>query len=193
VKLVFATQNPHKLLEAKQIIRSRFELISLAELNFYSELPETHFTICENAIEKAAFIYDLFHQNCFAEDAGLEVEAMNGEPGVFSARYAGLNRSKSNNVHLVLKKMKGVENRAAKFRAVICLFLNGNYFLFEGLTDGTIAQAAEGNFGFGYDPIFIPKGFDKTYAQMDSELKNSIDHRGKAMSKMLEFLDPFQG
>jgi len=192
VKLIFATQNQHKLQEARQIIGNRFELISLADLNFHSELPETHFTFEENAREKACFIYEKFHQNCFAEDAGLEVDALNGEPGVFSARYAGKDKSNSENINLVLQKMQGVQNRTAIFRAAICLILNGSSYLFEGISEGTIIQSVKGNFGFGYDPIFIPEGFDKTYAEIDSESKNSIDHRGKALRQMIALLDRFQ-
>ncbi|HYV91040.1 MAG TPA: RdgB/HAM1 family non-canonical purine NTP pyrophosphatase [Chitinophagales bacterium] len=188
MKLVFATQNKHKQEEAEHVLVNFAEVISLHDLNFFEELPETHNTLEENAAEKAAYIFDCFHTNCFAEDTGLEIEALNGGPGVFSARYAGERKDASDNIRLVLEKMIDAENRAAKFRTVICLILEERKFFFEGVMKGKISDKASGEFGFGYDPIFIPEGFEQTFAEMNFAAKNKISHRKKALEKMKMFL-----
>jgi XTP/dITP diphosphohydrolase len=188
VKLVFATQNNHKLEEMQNILGNFVKIISLRELNFFEELPETHFTLEENAEEKAEFLFHHFRMNCFSEDTGLEIEALNGAPGVFSARYAGEGKNASDNIKMVLEQMNNMENRIAKFRTVICLILEEKKFFFEGIMGGTIAHAPKGDSGFGYDPIFIPDGFKQTFGEMDFALKNEISHRKKAGEKMKTFL-----
>ena len=188
MKLIFATQNKHKQEEAQHILADFTEVISLIELNFFDELPETHYTLEENAAEKAAFVFYRFHLNCFAEDTGLEIEALNGAPGVFSARYAGEKKNAAENIQLVLEKMNDADHRTAQFRTVICLIWKENKFFFEGIMKGKISVKASGESGFGYDPIFIPDGFDRTFAEMNFAMKNKISHRKKALEKMKRFL-----
>ena len=174
--------------EVKYLLGHAIELISLRDLSFSAELPETHLTLEDNAAEKSEFIFQHFKMDCFAEDTGLEIDALNGEPGVFSARYAGPGKSAPDNVMLVLEKMRGMKNRLAKFRTVICLILEGRKFYFEGIVNGMIAENARGEGGFGYDPIFIPEGFKQTFAELDFTIKNEISHRKKAFLKMKFFL-----
>lgn len=188
MKLIFATQNKNKFAEAQQILGNSAELLSPTDLDFFEELPETHFTLEENAEEKASFIYHRFSQNCFAEDTGLEVEALNGEPGVFSARYAGTDKKAEDNIRLVLDKMKAIENRRAKFRTVVCLIIGEKKYFFSGIMEGKILRKSKGKNGFGYDPVFCPDGFAVSFAEMPSEQKNRISHRFKALAAMKEFL-----
>lgn len=188
MKLVFATQNKHKQEEVRSLLDNTIEIISLSDLNFFEGLPETHSTLKENAEEKADFVFHQLHMNCFAEDTGLEIEALNGAPGVLSARYAGEKKNAKDNIWLVLMQMNSMKNLNAKFRTVICLILEGRKFFFEGEVSGIISQEARGISGFGYDPIFIPEGFDQTFAEMDFATKNKISHRKKAFSGMKNFL-----
>lgn len=188
MKLVFATQNKHKQEEARCLLDNSIEIISLHDLNFFEELPETHATLEENAAEKADFVFSRFHMNCFAEDTGLEIEALNGAPGILSARYGGERKNQKDNIWLVLMQMRDMKNLNAKFRTVICLILEGKKSFFEGEVNGIISQEARGISGFGYDPIFIPEGFNQTFAEMDLSTKNKISHRKKAIFKMKSFL-----
>ncbi len=188
MKLIFATQNRHKLYEVQSIIGNQHQLISLADLNYFDELPETHFTLEENAEEKSEFIHARFNADCFAEDTGLEIEALNNEPGVFSARYAGEQKSALDNISLVLSKMAGVTNRKAKFRTVICLITGRGKYFFEGAVEGNILFENAGTSGFGYDPIFAPLGYEKSFAQLSFEEKNKVSHRSMAFIKMKNFL-----
>ena len=187
-ELIFATQNKHKLLEVSSLLGNQIKLVALADLRFKEELPETHETLSENALEKATFIFNLFNKNCIAEDTGLEIDALYGEPGVYSARYAGEGKNADDNIDLVLKKMNGIENRRARFRTVIALFGKNKRELFEGITEGDILIDRNGSKGFGYDPIFKPDGSDKSYDEMDLEEKNTISHRAKAFHKLAEYL-----
>jgi XTP/dITP diphosphohydrolase len=189
MKLIFATQNKHKLEEVMKMLPSDLELQSLSDLKCFDELPETHETLHENALEKARYIAQKFHQNCFAEDTGLEVEALNGAPGVYSARYAGEHKNHSDNINLLLKNLNGVTNRKARFRTVIALILNGKEYLFEGIINGNIAKKPIGSMGFGYDPVFIADGYDKTFAEISIEEKNNISHRAKAFQALKNFLN----
>ncbi len=186
--LVFATGNRNKLKEVKAMLDDSIELRNLEDINCYEEIPETKNTIELNAIQKAQYVANKFEVNCFAEDTGLEIEALNGEPGVFSARYAGLQRSADDNMELVLSKMKQVANRRARFKTVVALIINEKQFTFEGIINGEIATEKKGLKGFGYDPIFIPDGYKKTFAELDEKEKNSISHRAIAISKFLDFL-----
>ncbi len=192
VKLLFATQNEHKLQEVRAIIGSYIQIIGLNEFHFHQELPETHSTLKGNAEEKAQFIFKKFHTNCFAEDTGLEIAVLNGEPGVLSARYAGEKKNASGNIRLVLERLSGGKNRSAQFRTVICLVLDGKNFFFEGITGGEIATTPFGTSGFGYDPIFIPDGYSKTFAEIPYGEKNTISHRYKAILAMSDFLSRYQ-
>lgn len=192
MRLIFATQNNHKRDEVQAILGGAIEIVSLKELNFSEELPETHFTLEDNALEKAQFIHEKFALDCFSEDAGLEIEALNGEPGVFSARYAGAGRSSKDNINLVLEKMSGIGNRNASFRAVICLILENKPYYFHGKVKGTITKQERGVTGFGYDPVFLPEGFSKTFAEMTAMEKNAISHRRMAIEAMSRFLSDIQ-
>lgn len=189
MKLVFATHNQHKLIELQQIIKSDIQLISLDDLNYSIEIEETGKTLVENALLKARFIYNRYSISTFADDTGLEIDALKGAPGVYSARFAGEDKSAVNNMNKVLELMKGITNRAARFKTVIALILNGNEFLFEGVVEGNILVAPVGTNGFGYDPIFQPIGYSISFAQMDSETKNKISHRGKAVEKLVSYLN----
>lgn len=180
MKLIFATSNKHKLEEIKALAPDGFEIVSLKDIGFEGEIPETHETIEENSLEKAEFISKKFNTPCFAEDTGLIVEALNGEPGVYSARYAGEHATFQDNTNKVLQKMQGKENRKAKFKTVITYYSNGKHVQFTGETEGTIFLQAKGNKGFGYDPIFQPEGYSKTYSEMTLEEKNLISHRKKS-------------
>ena len=188
MKLIFATQNRHKLNEVSAILGKDIELVSLPDLDFHDELPETHATLEENAEEKSRFVYDRFKSNCFAEDTALEVKALLGAPGVYSARYAGEGKNSDDNINLLLHQLGGEKNRRARFRTVISLILEGKNHFFEGITEGTISAARCGEGGFGYDPVFIPEGHVLSYAEMPPELKNKISHRRKAFEKMNAFL-----
>lgn len=188
MKIIFATGNKYKFEEIKHKIDDFLDIVNLDDIGFYGEVPETHYTLEENAAEKAFFIYNRFNFSCFADDTGLEINALSGRPGVFSARYAGSIASSENNIIKVLSEMQGENNRAAQFRTVIALVENGNLYLFEGRIVGTIADNRRGEMGFGYDSIFIPDGFNKTFAEMTLEEKNSISHRTIAVNKLVDYL-----
>lgn len=188
MKICFATNNLNKLREIEDKLGKAYDIISLSYLGHTGELPETHDTLEGNSLEKAQFIYNKYEVNCFADDTGLLVEALNGEPGVLSARYAGSSKSADDNMNLLLKNLDGESNRKAKFVTVISLILEGEIFQFTGEVHGHIATEKAGEKGFGYDPIFIPEGWRKTFAELDLGEKNKISHRGKAVSKLVEFL-----
>jgi len=165
-KIVFATNNKHKLEEIKSILKDKFEIISLKELGFEGDIPETGVTLKENASQKSHYIHDRYGVNCFADDTGLEVEALNGEPGVYSARYAGENCSYDDNVNKLLKELGDETNRKASFKTVISLIYDDKEYIFEGKVDGIITKEKHGDGGFGYDPVFLPDGYDQTFAEM---------------------------
>ncbi len=186
--IVFATHNRHKSEEACQILGPRWTLRNLHDLGQTEEIPETADTLQGNALQKAQFVYDKYHLSCFADDTGLEVEALNGAPGVYSARYAGKHCSFADNVNKLLHEMQGKTNRRACFKTVVALSLIHMAHFFEGRVDGTIIESPRGGEGFGYDPVFVPDGFSETFAEMSAEQKNKISHRGRAMAKLIEFL-----
>ncbi len=188
MKLVFATNNKHKLEEVRSILGDRVEVLSLNDINCHDDIPETADTLQENALIKARYIYNKYGIDCFADDTGLEVDALNGEPGVYSARYAGEQHCSENNMNKLLQNLTGKTNRNAQFRTVIALIINGEEFLFNGIVKGTISKEKTGYSGFGYDPIFIPEGFNLSFAQMSSEQKNKISHRYRAVAKLCDFL-----
>lgn len=187
--LIFATNNQHKVDEIRAALHGGLEILTMKEAGIDIDIPEPHHTLEENASEKSRVIYQLKNSDCFSEDTGLEVEALNGEPGVKSARYAGEQRSFDDNIDKLLENLKGVENRTAQFRTVISLILNGEEFLFEGICEGKISNERMGEKGFGYDPIFIPKGSTISFAQMSTEQKNEFSHRRKALDKLIDFLN----
>jgi XTP/dITP diphosphohydrolase len=187
-QLVFATQNTNKIIEVQEIIDDSFSLLSLRDINFYEDIPEDFFTLEENALFKSRFISNTFGYNCFSDDTGLEVESLNGEPGVFSARYAGNEKDSDSNIRKLLQNLEGEKNRKAQFRTVIALIINGKEHLFEGIVKGIIAEKPKGMSGFGYDPVFIPDGHSQTFAEMNLSIKNIISHRSIAIKKLSEFL-----
>ena len=188
MEICFVTNNKYKLLEVSSILKPTLKVNSLSDIGFYDQIPETGATLEENSLEKAKFIYDRFKLNCFADDTGLEIDALDGAPGVYSARYAGVNCNADDNINLVLNNMKDISNRNASFRTIITLFLDSEKFVFEGKIDGKISFKAKGNFGFGYDPIFIPKGKKLTFGEMKPNEKYKIDHRYLAFKKIKKFL-----
>jgi XTP/dITP diphosphohydrolase len=188
MKLIFATHNANKLKEVKSLVPTSIELLNLDDINFTTEIEETETTIEGNALLKAKTIYEKTGFNCFADDSGLLVDYLNGAPGVYSARYAGEPKNDENNLQKLLHELKSTENRKAHFKTVMALIVNGKEYLFEGIINGEIINEKRGNHGFGYDPIFIPNGYTKTFAEMDSETKNAISHRGIALQKLLMFL-----
>jgi XTP/dITP diphosphohydrolase len=187
-RLVFATNNKHKLEEIRHLAGNHFHLLSLADLGFTGDIPEEADTIEGNASQKAWFIYHQYGIDCFADDTGLEIEALHGEPGVYSARYAGENCSFEDNMNKVLAAMQGVENRTARFRTVIALIEKGKLTTFQGEISGIITAEKHGLYGFGYDPVFLPDGYDRTFAEMDLGEKNRISHRGLAVQKLIDYL-----
>lgn len=187
-QLVFASANPNKVKEVESKLGGAFPLLGLLDIGCHDELPETTGTIPGNAQQKASYVFNTYNVNCFADDTGLEIDALLGEPGVNSADYALANRNAEANMLLVLKKMQGIEQRTARFRTSICLFWNGEKHLFEGVVEGQILLAPAGSGGFGYDPIFQPLGFDRTFAQMDMSEKNAISHRAKAIAQLRDFI-----
>lgn len=187
-KLVFASHNENKIKEVKKLLEGIFEVVSLTDINCFDDIPETADTIEGNAILKANYVTQNFGFNCFADDSGLLIDALNGAPGVYSARYAGEPKNDSNNLNLVLKNLNGQSNRSAHFKTVIALNLNGEQHLFEGKILGEITEEPIGNNGFGYDPIFIPEGFTKTFAEMTMDEKSSMSHRGQAIKQLITFL-----
>lgn len=204
-QLVFATNNPHKVQEVNQILENssvvtangvrqeggtlleKFNIVTMSTIGHNTDLHETHETIIENAIEKAQFLHKTYNVSCFSEDTGLEIDALNGKPGVHTAHYSG-SRDPRSNIDLVLKQMRETPHRSARFRTIICLILNYEQHIFEGICEGTIRFEPSGTEGFGYDPIFQPNGFEETFATLSADIKNSVSHRGKAMQKLLEFL-----
>ncbi len=188
MKLVFATNNAHKLAEARQIAGEAFDIVPLSECGLAGDIPETQPTIEGNALQKARYVHEATGMDCFADDTGLEVEALGGAPGVHSARYATDGHDFAANVRLLLANMDGCRNRAARFRTVVALILNGREYLFEGVVCGEILESPAGEGGFGYDPVFRPEGSDESFAQMSAERKNAISHRGRAMARLEEFL-----
>jgi XTP/dITP diphosphohydrolase len=187
-KLCFATNNAHKLEEIQAILGDSFELLSLKDIGCTAELPETGNTLEANSLQKAQYLYDHYHINCFADDSGLEVHALGGEPGVYSARYAGEQRSHADNNTLLLNNLQDKTDRTAQFRAVITLIQNGVVNQFEGVVKGQIVKDYKGTGGFGYDPIFVPEGYDRTFAEMDLVEKTKISHRGRSFEKLVAFL-----
>lgn len=187
-KIIFATNNKHKADEIRMILNEKFEIITLKEAGIFIDIPEPYQTLKENAIEKANVIYHLKNENCFSEDTGLEVAALDGAPGVFSARYAGENPSAEDNIQKLLKALEGKTERSACFTTCICLVLEGKQIFFEGKCHGQIAYEAKGEKGFGYDPIFVPEGYDKSFAELNPQIKAAISHRKKAVTKMADFL-----
>lgn len=188
MKLYFATNNIYKLKEVQEVVGDSFQIESMRSLGINEDIPEDQQTLEGNALQKARFLYDRTGESCFADDTGLEVDALNGAPGVYSARYAGDAKNSFDNMALLLKNMSGKQNRKARFRTVIALILNGKEYLFEGIVNGTIAEEPRGKAGFGYDPLFVPDGYSTTFAEMDSEAKNAISHRGRAVEKLAAFL-----
>lgn len=187
-KLIFATNNKHKVDEIRHLIGFMYDVCSVGDLNFYDEIPENQTTLEGNALEKARFIYQKFGLPCFADDTGLEIDALNGEPGVFSARYAGEEKDSLKNIKKVLEKMENNDNRNACFRCVIALIINDEEYLFEGKVNGKILRTPAGEGGFGYDSIFEVDGYNISFAQMTMSEKSKISHRGKAIEKLVEFL-----
>jgi XTP/dITP diphosphohydrolase len=186
--LVFATNNKHKLEEVQALIGDKFQLRTLEEIGCLDDIPETGDTFRDNASQKSRYIWDRFKIDCFSDDSGLEVDALNGEPGVYSARYSG-SRNSEDNLQLVMSKMKGMSNRSARFKCVISIILDGMEHLFEGSVEGEITNSRSGCAGFGYDPIFKPQGHDVSFAEMSAEEKNKISHRGRAVEKLVGFLN----
>ena len=191
--IIFATNNQHKADEIRHILKDRFEIKTLKDAGISIDIPEPYNTLEENASEKATVIHSLTGANCFSEDTGLEVTALNGEPGVKSARYAGEDANFNKNVQKLLLNMKGIENRAAQFRTVISLILEGKEYKFEGICKGFITEEEKGTNGFGYDPIFIPEGSLITFAEMNMEGKATFSHRKKATQKLISFLNSYNG
>jgi XTP/dITP diphosphohydrolase len=187
-ELIFATNNPNKISEIRSILGDSFKIITLAEAGIQKDIPEPHDSLEKNALEKSRTIFSLTGKNCFGEDTGLETESLNAEPGVRSARYAGEPSDSDRNIDTLLNNLEGKENRRARFRTIISLILNGTEYLFEGICRGTITKEKKGSKGFGYDPVFIPDGSDKTFAEMEMTEKNQFSHRKKAMEKLIEFL-----
>ncbi len=188
MKLVFATNNKNKIIEVQQMLPPTIEIISLESIGCFEDIPETADTIEENAIMKANYVTRNYGYECFADDTGLEVDALNGEPGVFSARYAGEQRNSDDNMNKLIEALDDKTNRKAQFKTVIALNLNGKQHLFTGIATGEITLEKTGNQGFGYDPIFKPEGFDVTFAQLSLEEKGVISHRGKATAQLIAFL-----
>lgn len=188
-KFVFATNNDHKLQEVSAMVGEKVDIFSLKDIGCHADIPETADTLEGNALLKAQFVWEHYHTDCFADDTGLEVEALNGAPGVYSARYAGGDGHDSEaNMKKLLKELEGVENRKARFRTVFALIIDGKEHLFEGIVNGEIIKVRKGTSGFGYDPIFVPEGYTQTFAEMGNELKNKISHRAVAMNKLCRFL-----
>lgn len=189
MKLVFATNNKHKLQEVRDIIGSGVEILSLADINCNEDIPETADTLDGNALIKARYIYEKYNVNCFADDTGLEVDALDGAPGVYSARYAGDGHDSEANMRKLLENLTGKNNRDAQFRTVIALIIDGEEKLFNGIVKGRITEEKRGDSGFGYDPIFVPEGYSESFAQMDSSTKNSISHRYRATKQLSDYLE----
>ena len=187
-ELIFATNNPHKLREIQDLLGDNFKLNSLKDFDFFEDIPETGDTLEKNASQKANFIYKLFSRDVFADDTGLEIDALKGKPGVHSARYAGQEKNSAANTKRVIYELKNVRNRKARFRTVISLIINGKEHSFEGIVEGIILKSQHGQKGFGYDPVFQPSGYSQTFAEMELKQKNLISHRAIAFKKLVGFL-----
>ena len=188
-KFVFATNNAHKLKEVAAIVGHQIELLSLEDIGCHDDIPETSDTLEGNALQKAKYVYERYHIDCFADDTGLEVEALDGAPGVYSARYAGEGHNSEENIRKLLHELEGKDNRKARFRTVFALIINGKEHLFEGIVKGEIIATKRGTSGFGYDPVFVPEGFTQTFAEMSDGQKNKISHRALAVGKLCKFLN----
>ena len=191
MQLVFATSNKNKIKEASLLISPQITILNLSEIGCNEIIPETTNSIEGNALQKATYVFEKYGYNCFSDDTGLEIEALNGKPGVFSARYAGENNNAAANMQKVLTEMDEIKNRKARFKTAIALIMNGKKIVFEGIVTGSIIREKRGNNGFGYDPIFIPDGFDKTFAEMDLNEKNLLSHRGKPFKKLMNYLNEY--
>ena len=189
MKLVFASNNKHKLEEVRSALGTAFNIISLSDIDCYDDIVEDQPDLEGNALKKARYIYEKYHKDCFSDDTGLEIEALDNRPGVYSARYAGEGCSFEDNMNKVLSEMQNTDNRKARFRTVIALIINGKEYLFEGNVEGNILRKRQGDGGFGYDPIFQPSGYELSFAEMDMDTKNSISHRGRALDKLVDFLN----
>jgi XTP/dITP diphosphohydrolase len=189
MKLIFATNNQHKVDEIRSVLPGNFSVITLKEAGIDIDIPEPHDTLQENAAEKARTIYQLTNTNCFSEDTGLEVFSLNNEPGVKSARYAGENKAFEKNIEKLLLNLRNSKDRSAQFRTVICLILDEKEYFFEGICKGEIINQKKGQEGFGYDPVFVPEGSVKAFAEMSLEEKNSFSHRSKAVAQLVTFLN----
>jgi len=188
MKICFATNNSNKIKEVALLLEDEIQLLGLKDIGCTEELREDQSTLEGNAEQKARYVFEKYNINCFADDTGLEVEALNNEPGVFSARFAGPQRSDEDNMALLLERLNSSENRKARFRTVICAFIDDQKYFFEGVVNGEITKEHNGDKGFGYDPIFIPTGYSQTFAQMSTEEKNKISHRSIAVRKLVDFL-----
>lgn len=188
-EIVFATNNAHKLHEVSALLANKYKVLGLNNIGCTEEIPETADTLDGNALLKAQYVWQKFGKNCFSDDTGLEVEALDNAPGVYSARYAGDDKNAEANMQKLLKELDGKENRNARFRTVIALIINGEEFLFEGAVYGKIIEEKRGNEGFGYDPIFVADGYDKTFAELPLSEKNNISHRALAVKKLISFLE----
>ena len=188
-KIIFATNNKHKLEEVQQILANNFEVLGLKEIGFEGDILETGKTLEENASIKSKFVFEKFGMNCFSDDTGLEIEALEGGPGVYSARYAGEEANAEKNIAKVLNELRGKQNRKARFRTVVSLILDGKEHFFEGIVNGQIIDEKRGGDGFGYDPVFMPDGYELTFAEMPAEQKNKISHRSRAINKLARFLN----
>lgn len=188
MRLVFATHNAGKLQEVKELLEPKYEVIGLSELGDLEDIPENEPTLEGNALVKAKTIWEKYGLSCFSDDTGLEIEALNGAPGVYSARYGGPEKDPEQNMDRILEELAGQQNRAAQFRTAVALILNGEEHLFEGVVKGAIRKERSGSKGFGYDPVFQPEGYSITFAEMDSAEKGKISHRGRAMAKLVEYL-----
>ena len=187
-KIVFATNNKHKLDEIRKITAGKIEILSLSDINCNEDIEETGTTLEENALIKVRYVKNKYGYDCFGDDSGLEVEALNGEPGVYSSRYAGAQCNPQDNMNKLLDALQGINNRNAQFRTVIAVTLNNNEHLFEGVVKGHITTEKHGSNGFGYDPIFMPIGYNNTFGELSDEVKNGISHRAVAMEKLIAFL-----
>lgn len=187
-EIVFATNNAHKLQEIRDIMGDKYKILSLCDINCHEDIDETAVTLEGNAEIKARYIKEHYGYDCFADDTGLEVDALGGAPGVYSARYAGDEHDSVRNMALLLHNMEGKENRKARFRTVIALIIGNELTLMEGIVNGYITKEPSGDSGFGYDPIFVPENYDKTFAEMSANLKNSMSHRGRATAKLIDYL-----
>ncbi len=188
MKLVFATNNEHKINEIREMLSDKFILVSLDQIGCDDDIPETSDTIEGNASQKAHYIYEKYGLNCFADDTGLEVEALDMAPGIYSARYAGLQRNSEDNIDKLINELDKIKNRKARFRTVISLIIDGKETLFEGIVNGNILKERKGKKGFGYDPVFQPEGYNLSFAEMDLNEKNKISHRGRAIAKLTNYL-----